>query len=94
MKHSPLNLRSAFHTQKLGQATRIIDNVNRQKFVTNVDNELELEKKIEAETKSKRLHLASAEPFWQDLNSTVSDICQQKQQASKELNRKRGGPSH
>ena len=73
--------------------TRIVDNLNKQKFTTNIDNEVDGEKRRNAELQKKK-NIASVEPFWQDFNSsTVTDICREKEQGqirNKSMNRSRG----
>ena len=54
---------------------RLVDNLNKKKFTTNLDDEQD-KIRLRNEELSKRKNQTSVEPFWQDFNSTITDICQ------------------
>ena len=74
-------MRSTHQTVKGGSTVnRLIDNLNKQKFTTNIDEQMELERKVNAEISlNKKKHMTSLEPFWQDFNPTVNNILRQKE---------------
>lgn len=86
-----MNLRSTQATQKRSNLTRIVDNLNKQKFTTNIDDEHEMARQRNNELMQKK-NMTSVEPFWQDFNSTVTDICRQKEAGprNKSMSRTRG----
>ena len=71
---------------------RIVDNLNRKKFTTNID--IEADKiRLRNEELNKRKNITSVEPFWQDFNSTITDICQQKENPNANKMGRTRGPS-
>ena len=87
-----MNLRSTNTTnQRTNKLNRIADNITRQKFTTNIDHEHDAERQRNNELLKKK-NMTSTEPFWGDFNSTVTDICRQKEAAprNKSMNRARG----
>ena len=52
-----------------------------KKFTINRDDEAD-KIRLRNEELSKRKNQTSVEPFWQDFNSTITDICKQKEDPS------------
>ena len=78
-------------------AHRIIDNLNKKKFTTNIDDEADRERQRNEEL-SRRKNVTNAEPFWQDFNSTITDICKQREEhptnrSINKANKRQRGPS-
>ncbi len=74
-----------------------MDNLNKQKFTTNIDYEQEIARKNQEEM-HKRKNMTTVEPFWQDFNSTITDICKQREdhptnQSVNKANKRQRGPS-
>lgn len=64
--------------------------MNKKKFTTNIDDEAD-KARARNQEQSKRKNLTSVEPFWQDFNSTITDICRQKEEPHQaKLGRTRG----
>ena len=88
-KESPMHMRSTQQARKNNPVNRIIDNLNKKKFTTNIDEEAD-KIRLRNEEVSKRKNLTSVEPFWQDFNSTITDICKQKEDPAQKMGRTRG----
>lgn len=69
-----MHMRSTHQSRKNNPVNRIIDNLNKKKFTTNIDEEAD-KIRLRNEEVSKRKNMTSVEPFWQDFNSTITDIC-------------------
>ena len=61
---------------------RILNNINKKKFTTNIDDEAD-KIKLRNEELNKKKNMTSVEPFWQDFNSTITDICHDKEHPNK-----------
>ena len=72
-----MHMRST-HPPRKNPVNRIIDNLNKKKFTTNIDDEAD-KIRLRNEEQNKRKNMTSVEPFWQDFNSTITDICKQKE---------------
>ena len=77
---------------------RIIDNLNKKKFTTNIDDEAEALRQKNEEISRKRKNISNVEPFWQDFNSTITDICKQREDHPSnpnvnKVNKRQRGPS-
>ena len=84
-----MQMRSTHQPRKTNQVSRIIDNLNKKKFTTNIDDEAD-KIRLRNEEQSKRKNMTSVEPFWQDFNPTISDICKQKEDPHAKMSRTRG----
>ena len=73
-KESPLNMRATHPYPRKATVNRLVDNLNKKKFTTNIDDEQD-KIRLRNEEISKRKNQTSAEPFWQDFNLTITDIC-------------------
>ena len=92
-KESPMHMRSTHPPRKNNNpANRIIDNLNKKKFTTNIDDEAD-KIRLRNEELNKRKNHTSVEPFWQDYNSTITDICKQKEDPSVVTMGRTRGPS-
>ena len=68
-------MRSAqFSNHKRSNLTKIVENLNKKKFTTNIDDEVDDERRRDIEL-SKRKNVLHAEPFWENNSSTITDIC-------------------
>jgi hypothetical protein len=86
-----MNMRSTHPRRHPGK--RLVDNLNKQKFTTNIDQEQDKIRLRNEEIKSRK-NASNIEPFWQDFNTTINDICREKEnpQSSKvkQMSRTRG----
>ena len=82
-------MRSPPPPRKNQAVNRIIDNLNKKKFTTNIDDEAD-KIRLRNEEQNKRKNQTSVEPFWQDFNSTITDICKQKEDPQMGTGRTRG----
>ena len=85
-------MRSTHQTHKRQNTNRLVDNLNKQKFTTNIDHDMD-DKRKQNEEMSKRKNMTTVEPVWQDFNSTIEDICRQKEDPKQNMNRSTRGPS-
>ena len=86
-----MHMRST-HQARKNPVNRIIDNLNKKKFTTNIDDEAD-KIRLRNEEQNKRKNMTSVEPFWQDFNSTITDICKQKEDPSVNKMGRTRGPS-
>ena len=73
---------------------RLLNNINKKKFTTNIDDEAD-KIRLRNEELNKKKNMTSVEPFWQDFNSTITDICHDKEHPNKAGNKmgRTRGPS-
>ena len=74
------------------QIDRITENLTKKKFITNIDDETEKIRLRNEEHKNKK-NMTAVEPFWQDFNSTITDICREKDNPMGIVGASRRGPS-
>jgi hypothetical protein len=75
IKKSPMDMRS--NKPRKTQIDRISENLTKKKFITNIDDEADKIRLRNEEHKNKK-NMTAVEPFWQDFNSTITDICAEK----------------
>jgi len=51
--------------------------LTKKKFITNIDDEADKIRLRNEEHKNKK-NMTAVEPFWQDFNSTITEICREK----------------
>ena len=56
-------MRSTHQTHKRQNTNRLVDNLNKQKFTTNIDHDMDQARKRNEEM-SKRKNMTTVEPFW------------------------------
>ena len=91
-KESPMNMRATHPmrgSKNRAPNSRILDNINKKKFTTNIDDEAD-KIRLRNEELGKKKNMTSVEPFWQDFNSTITDICQEKEHPQGKMQRQRG----